>query len=88
MVLIAPRYRWGFCHTVVMDRRARLTLARIELVRGGSFTEDTKFKRSPGVGNGNPLFLPGKFHGQRSLAGYSPWVLKRVGHDLEAKQQQ
>ena len=21
-----------------------------------------------------PVFLPGKFHGQRSLAGYSPWV--------------
>ena len=21
----------------------------------------------------NPLFLPGEFHGQRSLAGYSPW---------------
>jgi len=29
--------------------------------------------RSPGGGNGNPVFLPGKFHGQRSLAGYSPW---------------
>ena len=29
--------------------------------------------RSPGVGNGNTLvFLPGKFHGQRSLVGYSP----------------
>ena len=28
-----------------------------------------------GKGNGNPLqvFLPGKSHGQRSLAGYSPW---------------
>ena len=20
-----------------------------------------------------PVFLPGKFHGQKSLAGYSPW---------------
>ena len=30
--------------------------------------------RSPGEGNGNtPVFLPRKFHGQRSLAGYSPW---------------
>ena len=28
--------------------------------------------RSPGVGDGNPVFLPGKFHGQRSLVGYSP----------------
>ena len=23
-----------------------------------------------------PVFLPGKSHGQRSLAGYSPWVHK------------
>ena len=32
--------------------------------------------RSPGEGNGwlpTPVFLPGEFHGQRSLAGYSPW---------------
>ena len=34
--------------------------------------------RSPGEGNGKPTpeFLPGEFHGQRSLAGYSPCVLK------------
>ena len=25
--------------------------------------------------------LPGKFHGQRSLAGYSPWGSQKVGHD-------
>ena len=23
-----------------------------------------------------PVFLPGKFHGQKSLAGYSPWGRK------------
>ena len=33
------------------------------------------------------VFLPGKFHGQRSLVGYSPWSCKRVGHDLVTKQQ-
>ena len=34
--------------------------------------------RSPGGGNGNPLqySLPGKFPGQKSRAGYSPWGLK------------
>ena len=26
-----------------------------------------------------PLFLPGESHGQRSLGGYSPWGLQRVG---------
>ena len=27
------------------------------------------------------VFLPGESHGQRSLAGYSPWGYKRVGRD-------
>ena len=27
-----------------------------------------------------PVFLPGEFHGQRSLVGYSPWC-HTVGHD-------
>ena len=34
-----------------------------------------------------PGFLPGTSHGQRSLAGYSPWGLKRVRCDLATKQQ-
>ena len=36
--------------------------------------------RSLGEGNGQPtpLFLPGKSHGQRSLAGYSPWGCKEL----------
>ena len=29
----------------------------------------------------SPVFLPGKFHGQRSLVGYSLWGHKRVRHD-------
>ena len=40
-------------------------------------------KRQP-----TPVFLPGKSHGQRSLAGYSPWGCKIVRHDVETKQQQ
>ena len=27
--------------------------------------------RSPGEGNGNPVFLPGKFQGEKSLVGYT-----------------
>jgi len=26
-----------------------------------------------------PVFLPGKFHGQRILVGYSPWGHKELG---------
>jgi len=35
--------------------------------------------RSPRDGNGNsiPVFLPGEFHGQRSMAGCSRWGLKQ-----------
>ena len=33
-----------------------------------------------------PVFLPGEFHGQGSLAGYSPWARKRVTHDWATKQ--
>ena len=36
--------------------------------------------RSPEVRNGNPVFLPGESHGQRSLRP-SPKGLQRVGHD-------
>ena len=42
----------------------------------------------PREGNGTMLFLPGKSHGQKNLAGYSPRGLKRVGHDLAVEQQQ
>ena len=35
-----------------------------------------------------PVFLPGEFHGQRSLVGYSPWGFKRLGHNLVTKRQQ
>ena len=42
--------------------------------------------RLPGEGNGNPL--QSSCHGQKSLAGYSPWGRKRVRYDLVTKQQQ
>ena len=35
-----------------------------------------------------PVFLPGKYYGQRSLVGYSTRGCKRVRHNLVTKQQQ
>ena len=44
-----------------------------------------RWGRSPGEQNGNlqiqMVFLPGEFHGQRSLADHSPWVFKKIGYD-------
>ena len=48
-------------------------------------TQDTeRYRFDPWVGNipwrrawqPTPVFLPGKFHGQRNLMGYSPWHCK------------
>ena len=37
-------------------------------------------RRSPGEGNGNhSSILPGESHGQRTLAGHSPWGHKELG---------
>ena len=46
--------------------------------------------RSPRGGNGNPLpvFLLGKFCGQKSLVGYSPWGCKSVRLNLVTKHTQ
>ena len=42
--------------------------------------------RSPGGGNNNPLqyFLPGKLHGQTSLAGYSSTESHKMSDMTEA----
>ena len=34
--------------------------------------------RSPGEGQPTPIFLPGKFHWQRSVTSYSPWKPKEL----------
>ena len=34
----------------------------------------------------HPVFLPGRSHGQRGLAGYNAWDCKRVKHSLATKQ--
>ena len=40
-----------------------------------------------GEGNGNTLvFLPGKFHGQRTLEGYGPWGCKELNMTQQLKQ--
>ena len=34
------------------------------------------------------VFLPGKSHGQKSLAGYSPWGCKKLDTATEQQQQE
>ena len=52
---------------------------------GGDMGSIPGLGRSPGEGMAtSPVFLPGRSHGQGSLAGYSPWD-RRVGHNLATK---
>ena len=58
-------------------------LLNYSIKKAGDVGSTPGLGRSPGVGNGTLLqysFLPGKFQGQRSLVGYSPWGHK-VRHD-------
>ena len=81
--------KWGACgssaHSVLDLRneiREDLDGASLvaQMVKSPPALQETQIQsldrgRCPGEGNGNPLqlFLPGRSHGQRSLAGYSPW---------------
>ena len=58
---------------------------------GGDVSAIPESGTSPAEGNGwlpIPVFLPGEFHGQKSLEGYSPDGVIRVRHNLVTKQQQ
>ena len=76
--LLKPNSKdWGFLGgTVVKNPPAKAGNTR-------DVSSIPKSKKCPGMGNGNPLqySLPGKLHGQRSLAGYSTWDHKRVKHN-------
>ena len=55
-------------------------MAKDTPANGGDVSRIPGLGRSPGEVNGNPapVFLPGESHGQRNLAGYSPWGRKEL----------
>ena len=46
-----------------------------EKTQVGSLGQEDPWRRK---GQPTPVSLPGEFHGQRSLAGYSPWGRKEL----------
>ena len=68
---------------VLKENRGRAQLRRASLVAQSVKNPPAlwEIQSSPRVGKipwrrewqPTPVFLPGEFHGQRSLAGYSPW---------------
>ena len=57
-------------------------------VNAGDMGSTPGSEGSPGDGKEQPTpaFLPGRSHGQRSLAGYSLWGCRRVRRDLMTEQ--
>ena len=48
------------------------------LANAGDVDSTPGLRRSPAERIPTPVFLPGKSHGQRSLASYSPWGCKEL----------
>ena len=65
-----------------VEKQAKTQVYKRELKAGKysnvSVTQFSPWKRE---WQATPVFLPGEFHGQRSLTGYSPWDC-RVGHEI------
>ena len=72
----------GFPGSLVVKKNPPVNAGDVNLIPGSG--------RSPGEVKWQltPVFLPGKSHGHRSLAGYNPWGPERVRHDLAIKNQQ
>ena len=64
-----------FAHWVVLASSSNYSLCKWGFISGLYFYASTKLfwrrKWQP-----TPIFLPGEFHGQRKLTGYSPWGCK------------
>ena len=73
-VLISDKINFGFPGGTVVKNPAA---SAGDLLRDASLILGSG--KSPGGGNGNPVFLPGKFRGQRRLKGYNPWGQKELG---------
>ena len=53
-------------------------LPTIQEIQGPSLGQEDRLEKEMAT---TPVFLPGKSHGQRSLAGLQSMELKRLGHD-------
>ena len=78
--MVSNREAWHAAVHGVAKSQTGLSTCNAEAVGDvGSIPESG---RSPGEGNGNPLsILAWETHGQRSLAGYSPWGCKESDTD-------
>ena len=78
-----PSSSVGFPHGSVVKNLPAKEAMRVR--RFGPWVKKIPWR---GKGQPSPVFLPGKSHGQRSLAGYSPWGSITIRHDWAVQQQE
>ena len=73
MAVIFKQYKfvWGFPDSSMVKN----PICNVERLRFSSWVGKIPWRRA---WQPTPVLLPGEFHGQRSLAGYSPWGCKEV----------
>ena len=70
-----------------MKELPRLLSGKESACHAGALSLITESGRSPGEGNGNPLWYSCLGNPMdRGAWGYSPWGHRRVGHDLATQQ--
>ena len=75
--LFAIKQQWGFLG-VASGKEPTCHFRRHKRHRFDPWVRKIPWRRKQ---QPTPVFLPGEFHGQRSLVGCSPWGCKRVAHD-------
>ena len=68
--------QWGFLGGSMVKKPPATTGDEVNMVQSLGEEDSLSRKCQP-----TPVFLPGKFHGLRSLVGCSPWSHQRIGHD-------
>jgi len=63
------------CAYGATDAKCTLLIIQFYIFSGRSLSKESACNAGD-LGLPTPVFLPGEFHGQRSLAGYSPWGRK------------
>ena len=72
-------------HWLIITQTLKFASLVAQIVKNLSAVQETQIwslgrEDSPEEENATtPVFLPGEFHGQRSLLGYSPWGNKELG---------
>ena len=75
------------CHWTSLATQTVKNLPAMKENQVQSLGQEDSLEKGMAIHSSSGILLPGEFHGQSSLVGYSSWGRKRVRHNLATKQQ-